>query len=160
MPASDDGTVVDLLYFFSYRAACQWLEKTYPCTLKADDQSDLEGMVGVINAYGNTALSDSGIPTSFNVVKVHIDLTYDESTSISTFDRLKWVSGSLIARNLRDEYHADLVVDVFYTNYNGAKGMGWIPKEFPDRVAGYSSSGGLFISVSFILSSEITNTFL
>merc|ERR1719469_753136 len=90
--ADDDGSRVDLLYFFSYRAACQWLEEDYPCKPDSDDQSKLEDMVGVINEYGNDAMSDSGIPTSFNVVKVHIDLTYDEGASISSNDRFYWVA--------------------------------------------------------------------
>jgi len=166
--ASDDGSVVDLLYFFSHREACQWLEKDYPCTLDAEDQSDLETMVGEINAYGNDALSDSGIPTSLNVVKVHVDLTYDEpivlaSSDTAAIDRLNWVTESPVARNLRDEYNADLVVDVFYVVYDdgfqGALGIGSTPKVTPTRSTGYSSSAGSFIYLDSVITHEIGHNF-
>jgi len=162
-PASDDGSVVDLLYYFSRRAACQWLEKDGFCTLEAEDQSELETLVGEINDYGNTALSNSQIPTSFNVVKVHVDLVYDEGTSISSIDRLNWVAGSVEAANLRDEYKADLVVDVFYyylqgyTNY--ASGIGMTPNFFPSRANGYSSTGGTFMFLDETITHEIGHNF-
>mmetsp|Transcript_9513 Transcript_9513/g.10584 ORF Transcript_9513/g.10584 Transcript_9513/m.10584 type:complete len:765 (-) Transcript_9513:72-2366(-) len=162
-PASDDGSVVDLLYYFSRRAACQWLEKDGFCTLEAEDQSELETLVGEINDYGNTALSNSQIPTSFNVVKVHVDLVYDEGTSISSTDRLNWVAGSIEAANLRDEYKADLVVDVFYyylqgyTNY--ASGIGMTPNFFPSRANGYSSTGGTFMFLDETITHEIGHNF-
>eukprot|EP00751_Fragilariopsis_kerguelensis_P044396 CAMPEP_0170982856 /NCGR_PEP_ID=MMETSP0736-20130129/3887_1 /TAXON_ID=186038 /ORGANISM="Fragilariopsis kerguelensis, Strain L26-C5" /LENGTH=456 /DNA_ID=CAMNT_0011406183 /DNA_START=355 /DNA_END=1721 /DNA_ORIENTATION=+ len=158
-PASDDGSVVDLLYYFSRRAACQWLEKDGFCILKAEDQSELETLVGQINTYGNTALSNSEIPTSFKVVKVHVDLDYDEGTSISSSERLDWVMESVEAANLRDEYKADLVVDVFYANLNGATGIGMIPSEFPSRSDGYSSSGGLFSALDEVITHEIGHNF-
>jgi len=163
VPASDDGSVVDLLYYFSHRAACQWLEKNTPCTIwRSEDQSQLETMVGLINAYGNTALSDSEIPTSFNVVKVHVDVTYDEGT-ISASERLDWVTESVIARNLRDEYKADLVVDVFYlmqpTGGISAEGVGWAPFTFPNRSRGYSSSGGSFELLDSVITHEIGHNF-
>eukprot|EP00751_Fragilariopsis_kerguelensis_P029263 CAMPEP_0170926826 /NCGR_PEP_ID=MMETSP0735-20130129/13120_1 /TAXON_ID=186038 /ORGANISM="Fragilariopsis kerguelensis, Strain L26-C5" /LENGTH=665 /DNA_ID=CAMNT_0011327191 /DNA_START=174 /DNA_END=2168 /DNA_ORIENTATION=- len=157
--ASDDGSVVDLLYFFSHRAACQWLEKEYPYTLEADDQSALETLVGEINAYGNDALSDSGIPTSFNVVKVYVDLIYDEGTFASSSEMLYWVRDSPVAGNLRDEYKADLVVDVFYTGFGGAMGVGYVPQLFPTRNAGYSASGGRFSLLDMIITHEIGHNF-
>jgi len=160
--ASDEGSVVDLLYFFSYRAACQWLDRTYPCKPDATDQSNLENMVGLINAYGNDALTNSNIPTSFNVVKVHIDLAHDEGTSISPVDRLYWVRESLVARNLRDEYNADLVVDVFYFSFsfNGALGIGFVPAVTPDRSVGFTSSAGNTFSVlNQVITHEIGHNF-
>jgi len=74
------------------------------------------------------------------------------------------VTESPVAGNLRDEYNADLVVDVFYVVYDdgfqGALGIGSTPKVTPTRSTGYSSSAGSFIYVSFLLSSENTNTFV
>jgi len=145
----DDGSEVTLLYYFTKRAMCDWLEISYAsCNYDSVALSELETMAAVITTYANQALSNSGVSLIFTTAKVYVDEDHDEGTSENSGDRLNFITGYTPAELLRDEYAADLVVDVFYLDYFGAAGIGWVPSLFPSRVYGYSSSGGMFSLVS------------
>jgi len=165
----DTGEVIDLLYFFTYRGMCQWLQKTYStCTFDSTDQSDLETMVATITAYSNSALEDSKVmhngsntPVSYRTVKVYVDdISNDEGEGQpSSVTMLYGVRDSSTAQDLRDEFSADLVVHVFATDYNGAYGIAFTPVFFPARDSGYSASAGKFSLLDSVIAHEIGHNF-
>ena len=107
-------------------------------------------MAAVCTAYGNQALKNSEIEYQYENVHIHVDEEYDEGTNVNSLDRLNWITASQTAAALRDQYGADLVVDVFYMAGNRAGGIGWVPGTFPARRDGFSSQGGTFQLVSFV----------
>jgi len=143
---------------------CSWTDQSYDsCILDEAKQNELETDVAVITAYANKALSNSDVSFTFVTVKVHVDETNDEgvhdlnyglaSKRLNEFLRLgRNGPPNPDIESLRDEYHADLVVDVFYIeiapNRRGASGVGWVPEVFPARNQGYSSTGGSFSLVN------------
>ena len=70
-------------------------------------------MAAVCTAYGNQALKNSEIEYQYENVHIHVDEEYDEGTNVNSLDRLNWITYSQTAAALRDQYGADLVVDVF-----------------------------------------------
>jgi len=167
----DDGSEVTLLYYITKRQMCSWTDQSYDsCILDEAKQNELETDVAVITAYANRALSNSDVYFTFVTVKVHVDETNDEgvhdlsyglaSKRLNEFLRLgRYGPPNPDIESLRDEYHADLVVDVFYIeiapNSRGASGVGWVPEVFPARNQGYSSTGGSFSVIASVITHEI-----
>eukprot|EP00588_Corethron_pennatum_P009197 CAMPEP_0194272224 /NCGR_PEP_ID=MMETSP0169-20130528/5840_1 /TAXON_ID=218684 /ORGANISM="Corethron pennatum, Strain L29A3" /LENGTH=693 /DNA_ID=CAMNT_0039014831 /DNA_START=15 /DNA_END=2093 /DNA_ORIENTATION=+ len=151
---SDDGSTITLLYYLTKRAMCQWTGQTYDneCVNNPDA---LVPLAAVCTAYGNLALRNSGISYLYENVHIHVDEENDEGTDATTSERLDWITKSETAAALRDEYGADLVVDVFYMSGNRAGGIGWVPEAFPARHRGFSSQGGLFSLIDYIIAHEI-----
>eukprot|EP00588_Corethron_pennatum_P011567 CAMPEP_0194274048 /NCGR_PEP_ID=MMETSP0169-20130528/7221_1 /TAXON_ID=218684 /ORGANISM="Corethron pennatum, Strain L29A3" /LENGTH=815 /DNA_ID=CAMNT_0039017145 /DNA_START=82 /DNA_END=2529 /DNA_ORIENTATION=+ len=166
----DDGSEVTLLYYITKRQMCSWTDQSYDsCILDEAKQNELETDVAVITAYANKALSNSDVYFTFVTVKVHVDETNDEGVHDINYDpRIRLHEFLRLGRygqpnpdieSLRDEYHADLVVDVFYIeiapNSFGASGVGWVPEVFPARNQGYSSTGGSFSMIASVITHEI-----
>eukprot|EP00588_Corethron_pennatum_P007206 CAMPEP_0194298580 /NCGR_PEP_ID=MMETSP0169-20130528/60248_1 /TAXON_ID=218684 /ORGANISM="Corethron pennatum, Strain L29A3" /LENGTH=730 /DNA_ID=CAMNT_0039048585 /DNA_START=123 /DNA_END=2315 /DNA_ORIENTATION=- len=151
--ADDDGSTITLLYYLTKRAMCQWTNQPYATCV--NDPAALVTMAGVCTAYGNLALANSNVDYVYENVHIHVDEKHDEGTSATSGERLRWIGASRTAAILRDKYGADLVVDVFYKAGNGAAGTGWVPEFFPARSLGFSSQGGTFTLISYIIAHEI-----
>jgi len=142
--ADDDGTTITLLYYLTKRAMCQWTGQDYNSCV--NDPERLVTMVGECTTYGNLALANSKVDYVYETVHIHVDMDHDEGTSASTSERLDWITESATAHALRDEYAADLVVEVFYKAGRSAAGRGHVPRSFPARQLGFSSQAGLFFA--------------
>ena len=140
----NDESEIDLLYYFTFRAMCQWTNQDYENCIT--DKTTLETHVAEITGYGNIALTNSEISFTFNVVYIHVDdKGNDEGESPDSLDQLDAITNNPMAHALRDEYSADLVVHIFHYARDGyyvGKGIGWVPSVFPTRSLGFSSSGG------------------
>lgn len=150
---SDDGSEIDLLIYYTYRGACQWLEESYPCTIDSAAMSVLNNYAETWVQYMNSIMVTSDI-ADLSFVKVHlaVDPDYDEGTSPSTsgvlYDLTYQNDGELEqVHQLRNEYSADLVVGFMYvpgcgTNCVRSSGVGWVPDKFPSPTNGFSVTGG------------------
>jgi len=153
--ADDDGSTITLMYYLTKRAMCQWTNQVY-ANCKKPNPAALVTMVGVVTAYGNLVLSNSNIDYVYEPVHIHVDEEHDEGTSATTRERLDWITASETAARLRNRYGADLVVEVHYMNpAKGAGGIGYVPRTFPARELGFSSQGGQFQLIDYIIAHEI-----
>ena len=149
--ADDDGSVITLLYYLSKRAMCSWTEQDYAtCQLTTAAQTTIETMAAECTTYGNVALANSNVGYVYQNVHVHVDMDYDEGSLLDTYIRHDWITELPAASALLDQYHADLLVDVYWRSdmTYGAMGIGWIPSSFPNRGQAFSSQVGQFSFVS------------
>ena len=131
---------------------CQWTgQDVYAnCVYNEAAQATVETMAAECTTWGNVALVNSNVAFAYENVHVHVDMDRDEGTSADTKVQLDWIGASTVAAALRDQHHADLVVDVFYLSGNRAAGIGYVPASFPARNQGFSSQGGVFSLVSCV----------
>jgi len=158
--ADDDGSTITLMYYMTKRAMCQWTDQSYDTCV--NNLAALVPMVAVCTAYGNKALKDSNIDYQYETVHIHVDEEFDEGTYTGTSARLSWITASETAATLRDQYGADLVVDVYYyflTDFDMAGGRGHVPQlgQFPrgSRKNGFSSQYGIFLLMPYMIAHEV-----
>jgi hypothetical protein len=149
--AADNGSTITLLYYLTKRAMCQWMDQPYAgCEISDEARGIIGTKAAALTAWGNLALANSNVAYVYEIAFVHVDLVRDEGLNADVNTQLDWIQASTAVAALRDKYHADLVVDVFYMAGNSAAGIAFVPTSFPDRSYGFSSQAGLFSVVSCV----------
>jgi len=127
----DDGRVLDVLVIYTKGAMCSaaGYSPGGRCETTGDNLLSIESIIHLAIIEGNQAMSYSGIPTRFRLVKSHLDLEYNDysnswSDTLSSLRRTRDRKLDYV-HSMRTRYGADFVVMlVDKTRYCG---MGYRP---------------------------------
>jgi len=154
---SEEDTVVDVLYYYTWRAMCSWTDQVYEsCKYNEDEKAQIKGLVKAYATSTNNVFKNSltgvRIKSAFSIGSKE---GYDEGAS-NNVQLLKKLTDNEVGtddvHSLRNEKGADLVVGIAFREYNGVAGVGWVPKTFPTRSQGFSSILGCGINCNSMVS--------
>ena len=80
----DSGANIDVLVVWTLNAECQNSGRVVGCTVNAESEAKMRGLIDLAVAETNTAYELSGIQTSLRLVHAYRDPDYIETTSFST----------------------------------------------------------------------------
>eukprot|EP00521_Asterionellopsis_glacialis_P011760 CAMPEP_0195290620 /NCGR_PEP_ID=MMETSP0707-20130614/6411_1 /TAXON_ID=33640 /ORGANISM="Asterionellopsis glacialis, Strain CCMP134" /LENGTH=850 /DNA_ID=CAMNT_0040350769 /DNA_START=1056 /DNA_END=3608 /DNA_ORIENTATION=+ len=129
--SSDDGSELDVLVLYTKGAMCSaaGYGRGGRCEATWDNSLSIETIIRLAIVEGNQAMSNSGIPARFRLVKSHLDLEYDDYSdswveTLSTLRRTR--DGKLdYVHSMRTRYGADFVV--MLVDKSRYCGMGYRP---------------------------------
>jgi len=129
--SSDDGSVLDVLVLYTKGAMCSaaGYSPGGRCEATRDNVLSIETIIRLAIVEGNQAMSNSGIPARFRLVKSHLDLEYDEYSDswLETLSSLRRTQDRKLdyVQSMRTRYGADFVV--MLVDKNQYCGMGYRP---------------------------------
>jgi len=159
---NDGKTVVDVLFYFTWRAMCQWTSQSYQsCTDNENEKMKLKNLVSTFVIYANKVYANSLINLSIKPI-VHVGGKdgYDEgrfNNNPSNFLNDLTLNKVDDVQMLRNTYKADLVAGIAYGTIQGTSGIAWQPTTFPSRSLGFSATIGCGRNCDTIMSSTLTH---
>jgi len=159
---NDGKTVIDVLFYFTWRAMCQWTSQPYQsCTDNENEKVKLKNLVSTFVSYANNVYTNSLISLSIKPI-VHVGGKdgYDEgSFNNSPSNFLNDLTSNKVndVQMLRNTYKADLVAGIAYGNIQGTSGIAWKPSSFPSRSLGFSATIGCGRYCDTIMSNTLTH---
>lgn len=110
--AADERGTIDVLLLYTPRAVS-----------RVGGLAQIQALIAQIISDSNTIFSRSGITTRLRLAGAE-EFALSESASMSS--DLSSITGSTVARGLRDQYRADLVQLLEDTNQGGVCGIAWL----------------------------------
>jgi len=157
----EEDTVVDVLYYYTWRAMCQWTSQVYEsCKYNEDEKAQIKGLVKAYATSTNDVFKNSltgvRIKSAFSIGSKE---GYDEEALNNVHFLYKLTDNEVDdVHSLRNEKGADLVVGIaFSANQNTVSGLAWVPKTFPSRSLGFSSILGCGMKCNSIMADVITH---
>jgi len=156
----EEDTVVDVLFYYTWRAMCLWTNQVYEsCKYNKDEKAQIKSLVKAYvtstNDVFKKSLTGVRIKSTFSIGSKE---GYDEEASNNdhilddlTYNRVDDV------HKLRNEKGADLVVGIAFGAKSGVIGRAWVPKIFPSRSLGFSSIASCGMNCNSIMADLLTH---
>jgi hypothetical protein len=111
----NSGANIDIMVAWTMQAECAQSRLAWPCTLSANTENSIRGLIDLAVLETNTAFALSGIATSLRLVHAYRDSSYVESTTNPFYEDLYLLTDNFDGKldsvhAKRSLYGADAVV--------------------------------------------------